>query len=306
MSISPSEPPFGRLLTAMVTPFAGDGSLDLDAAAGLATYLIDDLGNDGLVISGTTGESPTTSDAEKADVLRVVLDAVGDRASILAGVGTFNTEHTLELAATAAKLGASGLLVVTPYYSKPPQAGILEHFRRVADATEVPLMLYDIPGRAGTAIATDTMLRLAEHPRIVAVKDAKGDLAASARVIAQTNLAYYSGDDAMTLPLLAVGAVGVVGTSTHFSAVGTKQLIKAYLDGDVAVALQLHQQLLPIYTGIFATQGCILVKAGLRLQGRDVGGLRSPLIEATAAEVEGLRAALAAAGLATGVAVSTS
>jgi 4-hydroxy-tetrahydrodipicolinate synthase len=305
MSISPSEPPFGRLLTAMVTPFAGDGSLDLDAAAGLATYLIDDLGTDGLVISGTTGESPTTSDAEKADLLRVVLDAVGDRASILAGVGTFNTEHTLELAATAAKLGANGLLVVTPYYSKPPQAGILEHFRRVADATEVPLMLYDIPGRVGTAIATDTMLRLAEHPRIVAVKDAKGDLAASARVIAQTDLAYYSGDDAMTLPLLAVGAVGVVGTSTHFSAVGTKQLIKAYLDGDVAAALQLHQQLLPIYTGIFATQGCILVKAGLRLQGRDVGGLRSPLIDATAAEIEGLRAALAAAGLATGEAVST-
>jgi len=305
MSISPSEPPFGRLLTAMVTPFAGDGSLDLDAAAGLATYLIDDLGNDGLVISGTTGESPTTSDAEKADLLRVVLDAVGDRASILAGVGTFNTEHTLELAATAAKLGANGLLVVTPYYSKPPQAGILEHFRRVADATEVPLMLYDIPGRVGTAIATDTMLRLAEHPRIVAVKDAKGDLAASARVITQTDLAYYSGDDAMTLPLLAVGAVGVVGTSTHFSAVGTKQLIKAYLDGDVAAALQLHQQLLPIYTGIFATQGCILVKAGLRLQGRDVGGLRSPLIDATAVEIEGLRAALAAAGLATGEAVST-
>jgi 4-hydroxy-tetrahydrodipicolinate synthase len=305
MSISPPEPPFGRLLTAMVTPFSGDGSLDLDAAAGLATYLIDDLGNDGLVISGTTGESPTTSDAEKADLLRAVLDAVGDRAAILAGVGTFNTEHTLELAATAAKLGANGLLVVTPYYSKPPQAGILEHFRRVADATEVPLMLYDIPGRAGTAIATDTMLRLAEHPRIVAVKDAKGDLAASARVIAQTDLAYYSGDDAMTLPLLAVGAVGVVGTSTHFSAVGTKQLIKAYLDGDVAAALKLHQQLLPIYTGIFATQGCILVKAGLRLQGRDVGGLRSPLIEATAAEVEGLRAALAAAGLATGEAVST-
>jgi 4-hydroxy-tetrahydrodipicolinate synthase len=305
MSISPSEPPFGRLLTAMVTPFAGDGSLDLDAAAGLATYLIDDLGNDGLVISGTTGESPTTSDAEKADLLRAVLDAVGDRAAILAGVGTFNTEHTLELAATAAKLGANGLLVVTPYYSKPPQAGILEHFRRVAEATEVPLMLYDIPGRVGTAIATDTMLRLAEHPRIVAVKDAKGDLAASARVIAQTDLAYYSGDDAMTLPLLAVGAVGVVGTSTHFSAVGTKQLIKAYLDGDVAAALKLHQQLLPIYTGIFATQGCILVKAGLRLQGHDVGGLRSPLIDATAAEVEGLRAALAAAGLATGEAVST-
>ncbi len=289
----------------MVTPFAGDGSLDLDAAAGLASYLVDELGNDGLVISGTTGESPTTSDAEKADLLRVVLDAVGDRAQILAGVGTFDTEHTVELAATAAKLGAGGLLVVTPYYSKPPQPGILEHFRRVADATDVPVMLYDIPGRAGVAIATDTMLRLAEHPRIVAVKDAKGDLAASSRVIAESELAYYSGDDAMTLPLLSIGAVGVVGTSTHFSAPGTKQLIEAYLAGDNATALRLHQQLLPIYTGIFATQGCILVKAGLELQGRGVGGLRSPLIEATGAEIEGLRSALAAAGLQTGEVVST-
>ena len=300
-----STPPFGRLLTAMVTPFAADGSLDLDAAGRLASYLVDEMGNDGLVISGTTGESPTTSDAEKADLLRAVLDAVGDRATILAGVGTFDTEHTLELAETVAKLGANGLLVVTPYYSKPPQTGIVEHFRRVADSTDLPVMLYDIPGRAAVAIATDTMLRLAEHPGIVAVKDAKGDLAASARVIAQSELAYYSGDDAMTLPLLSVGAVGVVGTSTHFSAIGTKQLIEAYLAGDVATALSLHQQLLPIYTGIFATQGCILVKAGLRLLGRDVGGLRSPLVEATPAEVEGLQSALAAAGLPTGESVST-
>ena len=300
-----STPPFGRLLTAMVTPFAADGSLDLDTAARLASYLVDEMGNDGLVISGTTGESPTTSDAEKADLLRVVLDAVGDRATILAGVGTFDTEHTLELAETAAKLDANGLLVVTPYYSKPPQTGILEHFRRVADSTDLPVMLYDIPGRASVAIATDTMLRLAEHPGIVAVKDAKGDLAASARVIAQSELAYYAGDDAMTLPLLSVGAVGVVGTSTHFSAIGTKQLIEAYLAGDVATALSLHQQLLPIYTGIFATQGCILVKAGLKLLGHDVGGLRSPLIEATPAEIEGLRSALAAAGLPSGESVST-
>jgi 4-hydroxy-tetrahydrodipicolinate synthase len=300
-----STPPFGRVLTAMVTPFAADGSVDLDAAAELAGYLVDEMGNDGLVISGTTGESPTTSDAEKADLLRVVLDAVGDRATILAGVGTFDTEHSMDLAGTAAKLGAAGLLVVTPYYSKPPQAGILEHFRRVADSTDVPVMLYDIPGRAAVAIATDTMLRLAEHPRIVGVKDAKGDLTASARVIAESELAYYSGDDATTLPLLSVGAVGVVGTSTHFSAVGTRQMIEAYLAGDVATALRLHQQLLPIYTGIFATQGCILVKAGLKLLGHDVGGLRSPLIEATPAEIAGLRSAMTAAGLQTGESVST-
>ena len=291
-------PPFGRLLTAMVTPFAADGLVDLDAAAGLATYLVDELGHDGLVINGTTGESPTTSDTEKADLLRTVVDAVGDRASVLAGVGTFNTEHTLELAADAAKQGADGLLVVTPYYSKPPQAGLLEHFRRVADATDVPVMLYDIPGRSGVAIASDTMLRLAEHPQIVAVKDAKGDLVASAQVMARSDLAYYSGDDAMTLPLLSIGAVGVVGTSTHFSAVGTKAMIEAYLAGDVATALAWHRRLLPIYTGIFATQGCILVKAGLELQGRGVGGVRSPLVVATQAEIDALRASLAAADLA--------
>ncbi len=201
-------PPFGRLLTAMVTPFAADGSLDLDGAARLASYLVDEQGHDGLVINGTAGESPTTTDAEKSELLHAVVEAVGDRASVIAGVGTFNTHHTLELAAEAARAGAHGLLVVTPYYSKPPQSGLLAHFTEVADATDLPVILYDIPHRAGVAIATETMLRLAEHPRIVAVKDAKGDLAASARVIAQTDLAYYCGDDALTLPLLSVGGVG--------------------------------------------------------------------------------------------------
>jgi 4-hydroxy-tetrahydrodipicolinate synthase len=291
-------PPFGRLLTAMVTPFTADGLVDLEAAARLATYLVDELSHDGLVINGTTGESPTTSDAEKADLVRTVVDAVGDRASVVAGVGTFNTEHTLELAAEAAKLGVDGLLVVTPYYSKPPQAGLFEHFRRVADATDVPVMLYDIPGRSGVAIGSDTMLRLAEHRQIVAVKDAKGDLAASSYVMARSDLAYYSGDDVMTLPLLSIGAVGVVGTSTHFSGLGAKAMIEAYLAGDVETALDWHRRLLPIFTGIFATQGCILVKAGLGLQGRGVGGVRSPLVVATDTEIEGLRAALAAAGLA--------
>jgi 4-hydroxy-tetrahydrodipicolinate synthase len=293
----PPTPPFGRLVTAMVTPFTSDGALDLPAAADLAAHLVDDCANDGLVISGTTGESPTTSDAEKADLLRVVVDAVGDRAAVIAGVGTFNTEHTLALAAEAEKAGADGLLVVTPYYSKPPQAGVQNHFLTVADSTDVPILLYDIPGRTGVAIATDTMLRLAEHPRIVGVKDAKGDLTASARVLAQTDLAYYSGDDALTLPLLSIGAVGVIGTSTHFSGPATKQMIEAFLSGDLATALALHRRLLPIYTGIFATQGCILVKAGLELRGRGVGGLRAPLISASEAEKNALAAALTAAGL---------
>jgi 4-hydroxy-tetrahydrodipicolinate synthase len=292
-------PPFGRLLTAMVTPFRADGGLDLDAAAELATYLVDDLQHDGLVLSGTTGESPTTTDGEKSELLRVVLAAVGDRASVLTGVGTFSTAHTLELARQAAEIGAHGLLVVTPYYSRPPQTGLLEHFRSVAEATDRPVMLYDHPGRAAVPLARDTLLRLAEHPRIVAVKDATGDPVASSAVIAATDLAYYSGDDPMTLPLLSVGGVGVVGTSTHFSALGTRAMIEAYLAGDVDAALEWHRRLLPIYTGVFATQGVILVKAGLALQGRPVGGVRSPLVPATAEETAALGRALAAAGLAT-------
>ena len=291
-------PPFGRLLTAMVTPFAEDGALDLDAAAALAVHLVDEQGHDGLVLSGTTGESPTTTDAEKAALLRVVLDAVGDRAAVLTGVGTFSTAHTLELARQAADGGAHGLLVVTPYYSRPPQAGVLAHFRAVADATDVPVMVYDHPGRAALPLARDTLLRLAEHPRVVAVKDATGDPVATSAVIAATDLAYYSGDDPMTLPLLAVGAVGVVGTSTHFSGPGPKAMVEAYLVGDVAGALALHRRLLPIYTGVFATQGVILVKAGLALRGRPVGGVRAPLVDATAEETAALGRALEAAGLA--------
>ena len=289
--------PFGRLLTAMVTPFTAEGALDCEAAARLATYLVDEQHNDGLVVNGTAGESPTTTDGEKADLLRAVVDAVGDRAQVIAGVGTFSTEHTLELSASAAKAGVDGVLVVTPYYSKPPQAGLLRHFRTVADASDLPVMLYDIPHRSGVAIATDTLLRLAEHPRIVAVKDAKTDLTASSAVMAGSDLAYYCGEDALTLPSLAVGAVGIVGTSTHFSGTGTKEMIEAHVGGDVARALELHRRLLPIFTGVFATQGVILVKAGLALQGRPVGGVRSPLVEATDAERDALGRCLLAAGL---------
>jgi 4-hydroxy-tetrahydrodipicolinate synthase len=285
------------MLTAMVTPFDVSGALDPDKAAQLATYLVDAQRNDGLVISGTTGEAPTTTDAEKADLLSAVVEAVGDRAHVLAGVGTFDTVHTVHLAQQAAKAGADGLLVVTPYYSRPPQAGVLAHFRAVADASELPMLLYDIPHRTGTAIEPDTLIALAEHERIVGVKDAKGNIASSGRVIAETGLAYYSGDDANTLPLLSVGGVGVVGTSTHFSGVGTKALIEAYERGDVAEALRLHRQLLPIYTGIFRTQGTILVKAGLKLRGLDVGPVRLPLVEATDHEISHLREDLAAAGL---------
>ncbi|HLT61423.1 MAG TPA: 4-hydroxy-tetrahydrodipicolinate synthase [Microlunatus sp.] len=290
-------PPFGNLITAMVTPFAEDGSLDADRAAELARYLVDEQDNDALVISGTTGESPTTTAAEKITLLRAVVEAVGDRAAVLAGVGSFDTRHTIESAREAEAAGATGLLVVTPYYSRPPQQGLLAHFGAVADAAGLPIMVYDIPHRTGTPIATETMLRLAEHPRIVAVKDAKGDLPASAAVISRTDLAYYAGDDAMTLPLLSVGGVGVVGTSTHFTGRPMKRLIQAYGKGDVAEALRLHQEFLPVFTGVFAAQGVAMVKAGLELQGRGVGGLRLPQVPATEEQRAGFAEQLRAAGL---------
>jgi 4-hydroxy-tetrahydrodipicolinate synthase len=289
--------PFGRLLTAMVTPFGSAGEVDLDKAAQLAGYLVREQRNDALVISGTGGEGPTTSDAEKSDLIRAAVDAVGDRARIVAGIGTFDTVHSIHLAEEAAKAGAHGLLVVTPYYSKPPQAGVLAHFRAVADATDLPVILYDIPGRTATPIQTETLIALAEHERIVAVKDAKGDLAGSSKVLAETDLAYYAGDDAMTLPLMAVGGVGVIGTSTHFCGPQTQDMIAAFERGDLAEAIRLHRQLLPIYTGIFRTQGTILVKAGLRLRGLDVGPVRLPLVDATDHEISHLREDLAAAGL---------
>jgi 4-hydroxy-tetrahydrodipicolinate synthase len=295
-----SRRPFGRLLTAMVTPMRADGSLDVDGAAALASWLVDEQSHDGLVINGTTGESATTSDAEQDTVLRAVLEAVGDRAHVVAGVGTNSTQHTVELARAAEKAGAHGLLVVTPYYNKPPQSGLLHHFTTVADASGLPVMVYDIPGRSGVPIETETMVRLAEHPRIVAVKDAKGSLVETADVTRRTDLAYYSGDDTLTLPLLAVGAVGVVGVPTHLFGPPTKAMIEAYERGEVVEALRLHHQLLPIYTGFFRTQGVILVKAALRLAGRPAGPVRPPLCDATPGEVARLREDCAAAGLTLG------
>lgn len=293
-----AQRPFGRLLTAMVTPFGADGAVDADGAARLAAYLVDEQRNDALVVNGTTGESPTTTDAEKDAVIRAVVEAVGDRAQVVAGVGTFSTHHTVELARSAEKAGAHGLLVVSPYYNKPPQAGLVKHFTTVADAVDVPVLLYDIPHRTGVAITTDTMVTLAGHPRIVGVKDAKGDLAAASWVMHRApEFAYYSGDDAATLPLLSIGGVGVVGTSTHFTGAGTKNLIEAYERGDVEQARRLHQALLPLYTGIFRTQGTILVKAGLNARGLPAGPVRLPLVDATEAELAQLRIDCADAGL---------
>jgi 4-hydroxy-tetrahydrodipicolinate synthase len=281
----------------MVTPMKADGSLDTDGAAKLATHLVDEQHNDALVISGTTGESPTTTDAEKETLLRAVVEAVGDRAMVVAGVGTNDTRHTIELARGAEKAGAHGLLVVTPYYNRPPQAGLLRHFTAVADATGLPMLVYDIPIRTGTPIETETLCRLAEHERIVGVKDAKGLFTETAWVTRRTDLAFYSGDDASTLPTLAVGGVGLVGTSTHFTGEGAKALIEAYHRGDTATALAVHRRMLPMFTGVFRTQGTILVKAGLNLRGLPAGPVRAPLVDATDEQIAQLRSDATEAGL---------
>lgn len=292
-----ATPPFGRLITAMVTPFHADGEIDLGQARKLAAHLVDVQRNDALVISGTTGEAPTTSDTEKDTLLRAVVAEVGDRAKVIAGVGTFNTDHTCELARQAAAAGADGLLVVTPYYSRPPQDAVAAHFKLVADATDLPILMYDIPHRSGIPIETRTIIELADHPNIVGVKDAKGQPAASAHVMAVTDLAYYAGDDAMLLPLLAVGGVGVVGTSTHFTGAATADIIATYLAGDHEGALARFRAVLPVYQGVFATQGCMLVKAGLAARGFGQAVLRPPLLAPSKAESDAFVQLLDAAGL---------
>lgn len=293
---STPQTPFGRVLTAMVTPFTPDGALDLDGAQRLAAHLVD-AGNDGLVVNGTTGESPTTSDAEKAQLVRAVVDAVGDRAFVVAGAGTNDTRHSLELARAAQDAGAHGLLAVTPYYSKPPQEGLLRHFTAIADATDLPVMLYDIPGRSGVPINTETIVRLAEHPRIVANKDAKGDLGRASWAIARCGLAWYSGDDMLNLPLLSVGAVGFVSVVGHVVTPELRALLDAHLNGDVTKATEIHQKLLPVFTGMFRTQGVITTKAALGLQGLPAGPLRLPLVDLSPEETEQLTRDLAAGGV---------
>jgi len=274
---------FGTVLTAMVTPFNADGTkIDFAAAAQLANDLVD-LGNNGLVVNGTTGESPTTDEHEKLELLKVVLDAVGSRARVVAGAGSNDTAHSILLAKDAAQAGAHGLLVVTPYYNKPPQAGIYAHMVAVADSTDLPVMVYDIPGRSGVAISNDTMLQLSEHPKILANKDAKGDIWAASQIMAQSDLAYYSGDDPLNLALLAVGAIGVVSVTGHVVADRHKQMVEAIQNNDVQTARKINESLVPITEGIMTRAGgAIMVKASLDLLGRVGGGsLRLPLVPAT-------------------------
>ncbi len=286
------------MLSAMVTPMRADLSVDLDAAAALATRLVDS-GHDGLVVSGTTGESPTTTDEEKVELLHAVLGAVGDRARVVAGVGTNDTAHTVELARAAAAAGAHALLVVTPYYNKPPQAGLVAHFTAVADATDLPVMMYDIPGRTGTPIQPETMVRLAQHPRIRAVKDAKGDYWAATKVMSQTDLLWYSGDDAANLAHFANGGHGVVGVTSQVAPRPYAAMVRAAAAGDFSRVRELHRMLVPLVEAVMTiTQGAIMAKAGLVATGvLDRAAVRLPLIEATAEQRAALDAALAVTDL---------
>ena len=288
--------PFGRLLTAMVTPFKDDLTIDWAGVEKLASHL-QSTGHDGIVVNGTTGEAPTTSDEEKLEIIKVVKRATGGKVKVVAGAGNNETSHSIEQAEMAAQAGADGLLVVTPYYNKPPQAGIEAHFRAMADATDVPVMMYDIPGRTGVPIEPDTICRLAEHKNIVALKDAKGDVASTSWVIKRSGIPVYSGDDILNLPLLSVGAVGFVSVCGHTVGAKLREMLDAWFSGNSSRALAIHQELLPVYTGTFRTQGAILTKAALKLMGLPGGKVRLPLVDATEAQISQLREDLKQGGV---------
>ncbi|MFI9079441.1 4-hydroxy-tetrahydrodipicolinate synthase [Streptomyces sioyaensis] len=276
--------PFGRIATAMITPFTADGELDTDGAQQLATHLVDDGGCDALVLSGTTGEAPTTSDAEKEALLRAVVEAVGDRARITAGVGTSDTRHSVALARSAERAGAHGLLVVTPYYSRPTQEAVTQHLRTVADATGLPVMLYDIPGRTGTALSAATLLRLAAHPRIAAVKDCGNDLLKSAKVLAATGLAYYAGCDEQILPLRALGGAGCISTAANAAPRAVCAVLDAYDAGNTSEAARRQLALVPLIEAVTGTEtpGTVTAKALLNHLGLPAGPVRGPLLAADA------------------------
>ncbi|MFW0111651.1 4-hydroxy-tetrahydrodipicolinate synthase [Rothia sp. CCM 9416] len=292
-TVKATEPVFGRLLTAMVTPFTANGEIDEPATAGLAQNLVD-RGHDGLIVCGTTGEYSTMTDEENERVFRIAKEAVGDRAKIVAGVGSNDTAHTLHLASRAEAVGVDGLLVVTPYYNKPTQTGLEAHFRTLADAVKTPVMLYDIPGRAGIAISPEVYRALASHENIVAVKDAKADFTAATEVMETTDLQYYSGDDGLTLPWIAMGAVGLVGVTSHLAPELFRKLIDSALAGDLATAQQIHLDLAPIVRAAMSrVPGCVAAKQILQWQGLlETKTVRLPHAVATEAEAALMRADL--------------
>ncbi len=291
------KPPFGRLITAMVTPFNKDGAIDWDGVAKLAQHLVD-TGHDGIAVNGTTGEAPTTKSSEKLEIIKVVKSVVGEKITVLSGAGDNETSYTVEQAKRSQDAGADGLLVVTPYYNKPPQAGIEAHFRAVAAATDLPIMMYDIPGRTGVEIESDTIVKLFDTvENIVALKDAKGNIAATSWVIKRCGVPVYSGDDILNLTFLSVGAVGFVSVCGHTVGNQLKAMLDAWFAGNAPRALEIHQELLPVFTGTFRTQGAILTKAAMSLMGLPGGTTRLPLVDATEAQIAQLRIDLAAGGV---------
>jgi 4-hydroxy-tetrahydrodipicolinate synthase len=280
----------------MITPFAKDGSIDWNGVATLATHLADH-GHDAIAVNGTTGEAPTTKSSEKLEIIKVVKSTVGSRVKVLSGAGDNETSYTVEQAKRSAEAGADGLLIVAPYYNKPPQAGIEAHFKAVAAATDLPIMMYDIPGRTGVEIESDTIVRLFELPNIVALKDAKGNLAATSDVIARCGIPVYSGDDILNLPFLSIGAVGFVSVCGHTVGSELKAMLDAWFAGDTARALEIHQKLIPVFKGTFKTQGAILTKAAMNLMGLPGGTTRLPLVDATPAQIATLREDLIAGGV---------
>lgn len=279
---------FGTISVAMVTPFTTTNNVDLDKATQLARHLVDH-GVDSLVLAGTTGESPTTTLSEKLDLLTAVRREVGDSIKIIAGAGTNNTATSVELARASAQAGADALLVVTPYYSKPSQEGLYHHFATVAQATDLPVCLYDIPPRSVVPIAADTMRRLAELPTIQAVKDAKGNIAEATALIAETGLAWYSGDDPLNLPWLSVGATGFISVIGHLAPAQLVQLHQSFNNGDLAQARKINASLNPLVAAQGKLGGVTMAKAGLKLQGLDMGTPRLPVMAATTEEIEALR-----------------
>ncbi|USQ87626.1 4-hydroxy-tetrahydrodipicolinate synthase [Streptomyces phaeoluteigriseus] len=296
MTNAPSPaPPFGRALCAMVTPFTESGALDLDGARRLAAHLVAE-GCDGLVLSGTTGESPTTTDTEKSELVRAVRSAVGDRVPLVAGVGTADTRHTVELALAAEKAGADGVLVVSPYYSRPPQDALEAHFREVADASGLPVLLYDIPGRTGTRIEPETLIRLAGHPRIVGVKDCSYDLLGTQKVLSRTELAYYAGCDEQILALYAVGAAGYVSTVANVVPRRLRAVLDAFDAGDTGGAALLQRRAMGLIESMMASglPGTVTAKALLAALDLPAGPVRAPLRPADRETTDGLLAAYSA------------
>ncbi len=287
----------GRVITAMATPFRADGSLDVDGAQRLARHLVDH-GSDGLVIAGTTGEAPTLTHEEKRDLWSAVAEAVSGRAPVIAGTGTYSSAESIELSHTAEQAGATALLVVTPYYSKPPQSGIAAHFKAIAAETTLPIVLYDIPGRTARKIEHATLLELAAVPNIVGVKDAAADLAGTAKLASEApGFKIWSGDDALTLPMLAVGAIGVVSVASHVVGHRLAEMIAAHDKGDAEGAAQINRELGPLFEALFITSNPIPLKAALQMLGLPAGPVRLPLVDATDAERVRVSSALAGLGL---------